>query len=154
MTFIYYDLFCQHIYIYKIQTYAREIGLRLGLSLPSPVGITITIHCTNQYIKVTCIMDSICLYSTWKKIQFIGSWGIRKTVASSTLIPGKAFISSSFGLAVFCITSTSLYHRKFKVDLFICFFLRKCHQFYIKSYVLGFSWSRFGKAILIDTNNI
>ena len=46
-----------YIHIQNTHTYATGIGLRLGLSLPSPVGITVTIHCTNQYIKVTCIIN-------------------------------------------------------------------------------------------------
>ena len=52
-----------YIHIQNTHTYATGIGLRLGLSLPSPVGITVTIHCTNQYIKVTCIIHSIYVYT-------------------------------------------------------------------------------------------
>ena len=52
-----------YIHIQNTHTYATGIGFRLGLSLPSPVGITVTIHGTNQYIKVTCIIHSIYVYT-------------------------------------------------------------------------------------------
>ena len=67
-----------YIHIQNTHTYATGIGLRLGLSLPSPVGFTVTIHCTNQYIKVTCIIESIYVIQYVEKIQFIGSWCICK----------------------------------------------------------------------------